>query len=421
MASSEYTQCVGHLSQGAALDVAGFMSWFNVRKEGEWLRETGFLRHAWDTPLHCALRYNAPDVVVMAILAAWPDALKEMGGTYSQTPLHYALRYTAQGAVVMALFAAWPDALTAKDSNGITPLHCAMYYNAPEALVVALLAAWPDAEKGKESSGDTLHYALEFKAPEAVVTALLAAWPDAVKAKTGDDETPLHLALLRKAPAAVVTALFAAWPGAIKEKTNVGSTPLHLAMQYNAPEAVAMALFAAWPNAVKEKNNAGEIPLHDAAKHHASDALVRALIASFPGALKEATAITTHPAGGGDTVLHALAAAECCSVAEARNANIICFTLVEKRASLTATNALGQTAAEASQIGKATSPSGDATEPKVNHHLVASFREIAAFKKQKHLSLMHFRDWTSRLARVVHAVRQTDCIDGADGRGDVQT
>ena len=34
-------------------------------------------------------------------------------------------------------------------------------------------------------------------------------------------------------------------------------------------------------------------------------------------------------------------------------------------------------------------------ERKPNSHLVASLREIAAYKKRTHLSLMHFRDWTT--------------------------
>lgn len=162
-----------------------------------------------------------------------------------------------------------------------------------------------------------------------------------------------------------------------------------------------MALFVAWPGAAKEKTKSGYIPLHLAAKYHASDAVVRALIASFPGAMKEITAITTdprtnQPVGGGDTALHTLATAGCCSVAESRNTNTLCFTLVQKKASLTATNAQKQTPAKASQAADPVATrSGASRDCERNHHLVASFREIAAYKKRTHLSLMHFRDWTT--------------------------
>lgn len=154
-------------------------------------------------------------------------------------------------------------------------------------------------------------------------------------------------------------ALFEAWPEAagVKDVDRAGDTILHLALQYNASDAVEMALLAAWPDAVKEKNKHGDIPLHYAAKHHASDSVVRALVAAFQCAVKEVTAITpdqwvTDQRVGGDTVLHTLATAACSSIADCRNANRICFTLVENRASLTAINALGQTPAESSQAGK---------------------------------------------------------------------
>lgn len=98
----------------------------------------------------------------------------------------------------------------------------------------------------------------------------------------------------------------------------------------------------------------------------------------------------------GDTVLHALAAAGCSSVAEARNANTVCFKLVEKKASLTATNALRQTPAEASQHDEVADEGGvGGTMRKYRHHLIASFREIAAYNKCTHLSVKHFRDWTT--------------------------
>ena len=98
----------------------------------------------------------------------------------------------------------------------------------------------------------------------------------------------------------------------------------------------------------------------------------------------------------GDTVLHALAAAGSSSVAEARNANTVFFALVEQRASLTATNALGQTPAEASQHDEVADEGGvGGTMRKYRHHLIASFREYAAYKKCTHLSVKHFRDWTT--------------------------
>ena len=88
--------------------------------------------------------------------------------------------------------------------------------------------------------------------------------------------------------------------------------------------------------------------------------------------------------GGGETVLHTLATAKWRSVADCRNTNTICFTLAEKRPSLTATDALGQTPAEASQAGKVKDKYGNMVEHELNHHLVTSPREIAAYKQRRY-------------------------------------
>ena len=454
MTSPEYTQCLAYLKQGAALVVAVFLSWFGVHKDGEWLKEKNTYG---STPLHLALAYEAPEAVVMVLFAAWPDAAKEKKKN-GYTPLHLALKKGVPQAVAMALVAAWPDAAKGKTNRGDTPLHFALVYKASEAVAVAVVAAWPDAVKEKGTNGNTpLHFVLEknssvesiagrrvlveeYNTPEAVVMAMIAACPDAARGTNSDGETPLHAALValayKKWSEAVVMALFAAWPDAVKEKKkNDSETPLYLALRnkapeavvmamiaafpdaakgkssdgdtlldyalvYQAPEAVVMALFAACPNAVKRKSRGGYYPLHYAAEYHASDAVVRALIAAFPGALQEVTTIYPHrdltkQPTGGYTVLHMLATAECSSAAETRNTNIICFTLVEKRASLTATNALGQTPSEASRIDKVANDFGRMVDRKPNPHLVASFREITAYKKLAHLSVMHFRDWTT--------------------------
>ena len=363
MASSEYTQCLAYLQQGAALVVAVFMTWFGARNEGEWLKEKDKYGY---TPLYKALESNAPEAVVIALLAAWPDAAK------------------------------------AKRRRGCNPLCLALEHNAPEAVAMALLAAWPDGVKERGNGGHTpLQLALRYKSTEAVAMALFEAWPGAVKVTDTDGYTPLIYALENKATEAVAMALFEAWPDAAKVKNIYdGNTPLHFALKCNAPETVAMALFEAWPDAVKEKTKRGYTPLHLAVKYYASDVVVRALIATFPGALKEVTKITldlsTNQLTGGDTVLHMLATAVGSSVAESRNANTICFTLVEKRASLTATNALGQTPAEASQADKVPDRYGyRMVEREVNHHLIASLRETTEYKKRTHLSLEHFRDWTT--------------------------
>ena len=74
------------------------------------------------------------------------------------------------------------------------------------------------------------------------------------------------------------------------------------------------------------------------------------------------------------------------SLAEVRHSNTLCFTLVEKKAPLAAVNVEGETPAD---IARGASPE------RKNHHLIFTFHEITSYQKQRHLSLMHFRDWTT--------------------------
>ena len=90
------------------------------------------------------------------------------------------------------------------------------------------------------------------------------------------------------------------------------------------------------------------------------------------------------------------------------------YLALENTAPEAATNALGQTPAQVSRADKVPNLSWR-REP--NPHLIASFRciqEAHALVADAFLGLDH------RLARVVHAVCQAGCVDGPDGRGDVQ-
>ena len=131
--------------------VAVFMSWFDTRKEGQWLKEID-LGYGY-TALHVALMYKAPEAVAMALFEAWPDAVKETD-CFGKTPLQYALEFNAPEAVVLALFAAWPD-LAKEDYEGEPPLHLALRNNAPAAVVVAMVAAYPEGVKEIDRKGYT--------------------------------------------------------------------------------------------------------------------------------------------------------------------------------------------------------------------------------------------------------------------------
>ena len=87
---------MAYLKQGAALDAAVFLSWFDARKEAKWLEEND---DDGNTPLDLALQHNAPEAVVTALFEAWPDAVKEENNN-GDTPLCLALVHKAPEAVV---------------------------------------------------------------------------------------------------------------------------------------------------------------------------------------------------------------------------------------------------------------------------------------------------------------------------------
>ena len=81
--------------------------------------------------------------VVQALLKSRPMAAKaKLNG---EPPLHCAVKKQASDEVVAALLAAHPDAARAEGRNGELPLHCADRRQASVAVVAALLAAHPDA------------------------------------------------------------------------------------------------------------------------------------------------------------------------------------------------------------------------------------------------------------------------------------
>ena len=303
----------------------------------------------------------------------------------------------------------------------------------------ALVRAWPSVVRATTVSARTpLNYALETRAPKAAVLALIAAAPEAAKQadrlKSWQGYCPLPVALKKKANEVVVLACETARVPTcrilVESAGGAGGTPerprqcppiqsnpftmfshgMLISFRPNSfltsVISTLQALMTVHPGAVTaEIPGVGGTALHVAVTNNASDAVVRGLIGLYRGAIMQTTTIVleepphrhranaaaVEPAirGGGDTILHLLATAVCTTTVEVRNTNTLCFTLVEKGASVTATNALGRTPAEAAT-----------DDPKFywrlnNQHLVANFREIRMYKARKHLSRMHFRDWTT--------------------------
>lgn len=187
--------------------------------------------------------------------------------------------------------------------------------------------------------------------------------------------------------------------------------------------------------------------LHLALKHKATDSIVAALIAAHPDSLAQKSpddnCTALHLAlkfGASDAIVNMWS--NCSSIADARHKNVLCFTLVEKGASIYATNAEGRTPAEVLLLAPEKRPGqmdlrkltqkelrsimmedfevkqddiiglrrfplvGRVRECSINltqrpamirgrWHIDSTFREIALFKVHAHLSWMHSRDWTT--------------------------
>ena len=270
------------------------------------------------------------------------------------------------------------------------------HHEVSDTVTLAILAAKQEAAAAKNDDNDPpLFVALKHSvAEQTVFFKLLAAWPGAVKAKTSDGKLALHLALENKVTETVTLALLGMHQEAVKEKGTDGNTTTHLALTKKASEVVVLYLLDVHPEAPREKSTfiaQQYSALTMAVMNHASDAVLRVLIASFPEAMQQVTATTTYSSTSGDTPLHTLSAARWDTPAECRRTNALCLTLVEKGASMKATNAKGQTPQAVAEAGI----TGLVGVQQFNRHLIATFTELAMYKARKHLQRKHFRNWTT--------------------------
>lgn len=279
-----YEQCVVYLNQRSSLNAHVFLGWFeeHTKEDAEWIKVKDV---NGDTLLHLSLKKKAPEAVALALLGAWPGAVKETG-KYGYCLLHYALKNKdTPVSVLFALIKACPSAVNVKDKYGWTPLHTAVKTtDTPEGVLLNLIAAaCPDAAMQKDKDGNSLlHIALENKNPDAVVHAIRTTWLEAVKEQTKCGDTPLHTAIKSCASEAVISDLVLAWSDAVQGQNASGNTPLHHAIMFQVPDAIALMLVAACREAVEKNNAYGKTPLDVALEKNASEVVKAALIAAAP-------------------------------------------------------------------------------------------------------------------------------------------
>lgn len=277
--------------------------------------------------------------------------------------------------------------------------------------------------------------------------------PEAVKVANSSLQIPLDLALerLNERPSSYVLATLAMlniWPEGV-----TSARLLFVAIEGRVPEEVVRTLIAAYPDAVGIANPpsapdsdgskqefrskyAAETPLHAALSANVSDSLLRTMLCTLS---QQATKGSTKKS---NTYLHSLATVQCETVDDCRSTSTRCYTLAEKGVARFTPNSAGHTPmqllklqlgkagsrtakskwgehhpsyhtrsipnARGSRVGAADCKHHRADENETTHdrfmknyHLAATFREVMLFKQKRHrhLSLMHFRDWTT----VTHA------------------
>jgi hypothetical protein len=81
-------------------------------------------------PLHAAIIFKAPEIVVEALLAAYPKAA-ESKDDQGMLPLHLAFRNGSSEGIVNILLTAYPQSINVKDRKGRIPLVLAQACTSP--------------------------------------------------------------------------------------------------------------------------------------------------------------------------------------------------------------------------------------------------------------------------------------------------
>ena len=217
-------------------------------------------------PLHYAVQYGAPEVLVRRLLAAHPEAAATscgypIGDPIGYLPAHYALG-TARDWVYSSFPACSPGVQAALlDAHPLSAWGLRHLLYGGSHVEEEMLRRLQASREGDFSTADCLHIAAEHGAPERVLSALMrldseygGGWLQAFDAR---GYLPLHYA---KSPSAV-RLLANAYPAALTagvhkrdgpkfagpnppKRARQGDAfwPLHRAIHWSAPQEVIEAL-----------------------------------------------------------------------------------------------------------------------------------------------------------------------------------
>jgi len=283
-------------------------------------------------PLELALRHQASDEIVFAIIKAFPQAvinihrhkqdilcvaiddkasvpvqlqlleiLRDIGGGVDVDPvdaaqesfrrLRYAMEQGAADELILALIdQPYANVLNEKNES---LLHIALRNKYSEQVVLALIDKSPTSAKVPDALGYMpLHRALVHKSSDEVVLRLVQGYPEAAVSPIqnrvgGPDITPLTVAFQTKRSGKVVEAIMGAKADKLSVVDDNGDLPLHQVIKLAAPEDTILTVLNFWKDAAKSKDKSGYLPLHLAIKHSASAQTIVGIVHAWPEATQQ--------------------------------------------------------------------------------------------------------------------------------------
>lgn len=96
-------------------------------------------RISWkQLPIHAAIIYNAPAIIIQKLINLYPNALK-CTDSKGNLPIHLAFRHVSNDAVLALLLQEYPEGMNVRESKGLLPTECATELGTQQPLRGALL------------------------------------------------------------------------------------------------------------------------------------------------------------------------------------------------------------------------------------------------------------------------------------------
>jgi hypothetical protein len=116
---------------------------------------------------------------------------------WSQLPLHAAISYGAPAVVIQKLIDVYPKALQKTDNEGMLPIHLAFGFSAPEQVLASLLKGYPQGARQRGPGSRLPHECCEL-GPNKVRGEVFGLVAEQVAALATDDTDELYATCVRE-------------------------------------------------------------------------------------------------------------------------------------------------------------------------------------------------------------------------------